>query len=173
MRRSYQKKGAEEPIHVVSAFAARQRMVLGQTRVGDKSNEIIAIPALLELLAIEGAVVTIDAMGCQRDIAQRIIDKKADYLRAKMLRRPFLELRRFARADLNLVAVFEKPRSQRLTHNARADHGNFHDVLLRPSASPLRSAAPANSRGTGQGSPQGRSPRFDPQMLELAVRLGQ
>src|SRR5208337_2367524 len=48
VRRSYQKKGAEEPIHVVSAFAARQRMVLGQTRVGDKSNEIIAIPALLE-----------------------------------------------------------------------------------------------------------------------------
>ena len=80
VRRSYQKKGAEAPIHVVSAFAARQRMVLGQTRVGDKSNEIVAIPALLELLAIEGAVVTLDAMGCQRDIAQTIIDKKADYL---------------------------------------------------------------------------------------------
>ena len=82
VRRSYQKKGAEEPIHVVSAFAARQRMVLGQTRVGDKSNEIVAIPALLELLTIEGAVVTIDAMGCQREIAQKIIDKKADYLLA-------------------------------------------------------------------------------------------
>ena len=58
VRRSYQKKGAEEPIHVVSAFAARQRMVLGQVKVGDKSNEIVAIPALLDLLAIEGAVVT-------------------------------------------------------------------------------------------------------------------
>ena len=57
-------------------------MVLGQTRVGDKSNEIVAIPALLELLAIEGAVVTIDAMGCQRGIAQNIIDKKADYVLA-------------------------------------------------------------------------------------------
>ena len=79
VRRSYQKKGAEEPIHVVSAFAARQRMVLGQTRVGDKSNETVAIPALLELLAIEGAVVTIDAAGCQRKIAQTIIAKKADY----------------------------------------------------------------------------------------------
>ena len=77
-RRSYQKKGAEEPIHGVSAFAARQRMVLGQTKVGDKSNAIVAIPALLELLAIEGAVMTIDAMGCQREIAQKIIDKKAD-----------------------------------------------------------------------------------------------
>jgi predicted transposase YbfD/YdcC len=82
VRRSYQKKGAEEPIHVVSAFAAGQRMVLGQTKVADKSNEIVAIPALLELLVIEGAVVTIDAMGCQRAIAQKIIDKKADYILA-------------------------------------------------------------------------------------------
>ncbi len=80
VRRSYRKKGADAPIHVVSAFAARQRMVLGQTKVGDKSNEIVAIPALLELLAIEGAVVTLDAMGCQRNIAQTIIDKKADYI---------------------------------------------------------------------------------------------
>ena len=80
VRRSYRKKGADEPIHVVSAFAARQRMVLGQTKVGDKSNEIVAIPALLALLAIEGGVVTLDAMGCQRNIAQTIIDKKADYI---------------------------------------------------------------------------------------------
>ena len=82
VRRSYQKKGGEEPIHVVSAFAARQRMVLGQVKVGEKSNEIVAIPALLGLLAIEGAVVTVDAMGCQREIAQTIIDKKADYILA-------------------------------------------------------------------------------------------
>ncbi len=82
VRRSYQKKGAKEPIHVVSAFATRQRMVLGQTKVGDKSNEIVAIPALLDLLAIEGPVMTIDAMGCQREIAQTIIDKKADYILA-------------------------------------------------------------------------------------------
>ena len=81
VRRSYQKKGGAAD-HVVSAFAVRQRMVLGQTRVGDKSNEIVAIPALLEMLAIEGAVVTIDAMGCQRGIAQNIIDKKADYILA-------------------------------------------------------------------------------------------
>ena len=66
VRRSYQKKGAEEPIQrPVSAFAARQLRALGQTKVGDKSNEIVAIPALLKLSAIEGAVVTIDAAGCQ------------------------------------------------------------------------------------------------------------
>jgi predicted transposase YbfD/YdcC len=81
-RRSYQKKGGKEPIHMVSALAARQRLVLGQVKVAEKSNEIVAIPKLLEMMAIEGAIITIDAMGCQRDIAQKIIDKKADYVLA-------------------------------------------------------------------------------------------
>jgi hypothetical protein len=72
-RRSYQKKGAKAPIHMVSAFAARQRLVLGQVKVAEKSNEIVAIPALLDMMAIEGAIVTIDAMGCQRDIAAKIL----------------------------------------------------------------------------------------------------
>jgi predicted transposase YbfD/YdcC len=100
VRRSGQKKGGKAPIHMVSAFAAGQRLVLGQVKVAEKSNEIIAIPKLLDMLAIEGAIVTIDAMGkagqrfrqaqpdgmarrgCQRDIAQKIIDKKADYILA-------------------------------------------------------------------------------------------
>jgi predicted transposase YbfD/YdcC len=81
-RRSYQKTGAKAPIHMVSAFAARQRLVLGQVKVADKSNEIVAIPRLLDMLAIEGAIVTIDAMGCQRAIARKIIDKRADYVLA-------------------------------------------------------------------------------------------
>ena len=79
-RRSADKRKGKAAIHMVSAFAARQRLVLGQVKVADKSNEIIAIPALLDMLAIEGAVVTIDAMGC--DISQKIIDKKADYILA-------------------------------------------------------------------------------------------
>jgi len=83
VRRSYQEKGKKAAIHMVSAFAARQRLVLGQVKVADKSNEIVAIPKLLDLLAIEGAIVTLDAMGCQRDIAQKIIDKKADYVGAQ------------------------------------------------------------------------------------------
>jgi predicted transposase YbfD/YdcC len=82
VRRSGQKKGAKAAIHMVSAFAARQRLVLGQVKVAEKSNEILAIPKLLNMLAIEGAIVTIDAMGCQRDIAQKVIDKKADYVLA-------------------------------------------------------------------------------------------
>jgi predicted transposase YbfD/YdcC len=79
-RRAYRRKGSKEPIHIVSAFAARQRLVMGQIAVGEKSSEIVAIPALLDIMAIEGAVVTIDAMGCQRKIAEKIIAKKADYL---------------------------------------------------------------------------------------------
>jgi len=82
VRRSGRKQGAKAAIHMVSAFAARQRLVLGQVKVAEKSNEIVAIPKLLNMLAIEGAIITIDAMGCQRDIAQKVIDKKADYVLA-------------------------------------------------------------------------------------------
>jgi predicted transposase YbfD/YdcC len=82
VRRSGHKRRGKAAIHMVSAFAAGQRLVLGQVKVAEKSNEIIAIPKLLDMLAIEGAIVTIDAMGCQRDIAQKIIDKKADYILA-------------------------------------------------------------------------------------------
>ena len=81
-RRSYQKKGAKDPIHMVSAFAARQRLVLGQVKVSEKSNEITAIPKLLDMLAVEGAIVTIDAMGCQRAIAQKIVARKAGHVLA-------------------------------------------------------------------------------------------
>jgi predicted transposase YbfD/YdcC len=82
MRRSGRKTGGTAPIHMVSAFAARQRLVLGQVKVAEKSNEIVAIPQLLDMLAIEGAIVTIDAMGCQREIARKVIEKKADYVLA-------------------------------------------------------------------------------------------
>jgi DDE_Tnp_1-associated/Transposase DDE domain len=81
-RRSHQKTNGKAALHTVSAFAARQRLVLGQVNIDEKSNEITAIPRLLAMMDIEGAVVTIDAMGCQRAIAQTILDKKADYVLA-------------------------------------------------------------------------------------------
>ncbi len=82
LRRSYQVGGARAPIHMISAFSNRQRMVLGQRKVADKSSEITAIPELLDLLTVKGAVVTIDAMGYQREIAAKIIEKGADYVLA-------------------------------------------------------------------------------------------
>ena len=81
-RRSGRKGATRDSIHRVSAFVAPQRLVLGQVKVAEKSNEVIAIPKLIDMLAIEGAILTIDAMGCQRDIAQMVIDKKADFVLA-------------------------------------------------------------------------------------------
>ena len=68
------------PLHVVSAWATAQHLVLGQEAVAEKSNEITAIPRLLELLDLSGALVTIDAMGCQKEIAEQIVKRQGDYL---------------------------------------------------------------------------------------------
>jgi len=81
-RRTHDRAKARGPLHLVSAWASRQRLVLGQQACEAKSNEIIAIPLLLDRLALAGALVTIDAMGCQTKIAQKILDKGADYLLA-------------------------------------------------------------------------------------------
>jgi len=80
VRGSYDKKSKKSAIHMVSAFAAHNGVVLGQVKTAEKSNEITAIPALLDLLDIKGSIVTIDAMGCQKAIAKKICDKEADYV---------------------------------------------------------------------------------------------
>ncbi len=81
-RRTHDRAKGRNPLHLVSAWASRQRLVLGQQACEAKSNEITAIPLLLDRLALTGALVTIDAMGCQTKIAQKIIDKGGDYLLA-------------------------------------------------------------------------------------------
>ncbi len=82
IRGSYDTSSNKSAIHIVSAFAAENNVCLGQLKCQEKSNEITTIPKLLELLAIKGCTVTIDAMGCQTKIAQHIIDKGADYILA-------------------------------------------------------------------------------------------
>lgn len=82
LRRSFGKGGRQGAIHMISAWCSGQRLVLGQAQVDGKSNEITAIPELLKLLTLKGAIVTIDAMGCQREIAAAIIDREADYILA-------------------------------------------------------------------------------------------
>ncbi len=74
--------GSKNIVHMVSAWATDNHIVLGQVKVDEKSNEITAIPRLLELLVLKGCIVTIDAMGCQKDVASNIIEKEADYLLA-------------------------------------------------------------------------------------------
>jgi predicted transposase YbfD/YdcC len=74
--------GEKSPFHMVSAWATNNNLVLGQVKVSEKSNEITAIPKLLELITVKGCTVTIDAMGCQQEIARKIIEQEADYILA-------------------------------------------------------------------------------------------
>src|SRR5439155_27219799 len=79
---SHDRGAGKAAIHMVSAWASAQHLVLGQMAVEEKSNEITALPALLKLLLLKGCIVTIDALGCQTAIAQTIIDREADYVLA-------------------------------------------------------------------------------------------
>ena len=89
-RGSHDEAAGRRALHLVSAFATDRHLVLGQEAVDEKSNEITAIPALLARLALEGALVTIDAMGCNPKIAQDILNAKADYLLAVKDNQPIL-----------------------------------------------------------------------------------
>jgi predicted transposase YbfD/YdcC len=82
LRRSHDRTAGRGPLHLVSAWAAANHVVLGQVAVDEKSNEITAIPALLQVLALNGCIVTIDAMGCQKEIARAIRAREADYVLA-------------------------------------------------------------------------------------------
>lgn len=82
LRRSHDRSNDQQAIWMVSAWASENGLVLGQVKVDDKSNEITAIPALLEVLELSGCIVTTDAMGCQKEIAAQIVAKRADYVLA-------------------------------------------------------------------------------------------
>lgn len=81
-RRSYDTRNRKAALHMVSALACQNGLVLGQQKTDCKSNEITAIPQLLDILELKGCIVTIDALGCQRDIAKKIREGKADYVLA-------------------------------------------------------------------------------------------
>lgn len=81
-RRSYDRAAGRSAINMVSAWASENQMVLGQVKVDQESNEITAIPELLDMLEIAGCIVTIDAIGCQTEIAEKIVEKEGDYVLA-------------------------------------------------------------------------------------------
>jgi predicted transposase YbfD/YdcC len=99
---------------LVSAYAAQNRLCLAQQCVDEKSNEITAIPVLLDMLAVQGCVVTIDAMGCQKEIAQKILDKGADYILMVKGNQEGL------REQIEKVFALEKPSS----HHRQNDTGH-------------------------------------------------
>ena len=90
VRRSHDRRQKKGPLHLVSAWATRSRLVLGQTEVAEDSNEITAIPELLEMLELSGCIVSIDAIGCQKTIAQQITEGGADYVLALKQNQPQL-----------------------------------------------------------------------------------
>lgn len=90
LRRSHAQGVGKEAIHMISAWATQNHLVLGQRKVDTKSNEITAIPELLKVLALSGCIVTIDAMGCQKAIAKQIRDQGADYVLALKDNQPHL-----------------------------------------------------------------------------------
>lgn len=119
-RRSHARSQGRAPLHLVSAWASRQRLVLGQEAVADKSNEIVAIPLLLKNLALTGALVTIDAIGTQIEIAKTITEGGGDYLLALKANRPALLA--------EVETFFADPANQAdcdLFETVDADHGRL------------------------------------------------
>jgi len=114
LRRSFDHAASQGAIHMVSAWANAHRLVLGQLKVDDKSNEITAIPALLRMLELAGAIVTIDAMGCQKEIAKTITERGADYVLALKDNHPTLH------GEVELL--FEDIKAERLDGITAARH---------------------------------------------------
>lgn len=122
LRRSYDKKSSRAAVHMVGARASASRLVLGQVKTNEKSNEITAIPELLDISEIEGCIVTIDAMGCQKKITEKIIDGGGDYTTAVKGNQPSLYQ---AVDDLFGGAGVEKPDSSEFDFycSENTDHG--------------------------------------------------
>lgn len=118
-RRSHNRKTGQKALHLVSAFATDSRLVLGQEATEEKSNEITAIPALVERLDLEGALVSIDAMGCNPKIAQSILEAKADYLLAVKDNQPTLH------ADIRSYFDTAPPGEIEQVQAIGKDHGRF------------------------------------------------
>ncbi len=122
LRRSFDTNSDKSMIYMVSSWANKNNLVLGQVKVSDKSNEITAIPKLLKLLDLEGCIITIDAMGTQKEIAKAIVDKKADYVLALKGNQGNLH-------D-EVVEAFDKfdaLKKAAIDHNLQLDHGRIEE----------------------------------------------
>lgn len=138
--------GKKHPLHIVSAWSSQNSMLLGQVRTAEKSNEITAIPELLKLLDIEGCIVTIDAMGCQKAIAKDIIETGADYVLGLKTNHRHLCLSVASWLDKSLANGFAKQaHSHYIDPTSPSNHGRIerreHWVIEVP-AHLKRAAAP-------------------------------
>jgi predicted transposase YbfD/YdcC len=118
-RRSFDRQNGRSPLHLISAWACEQRLVLGQLRVDDSANEIPALPELLALLALDGCIVTADAMHCQKDTAQAIVARGGDYVLALKANQPALH------EDVRLLLDDPQVPPDDLAVTTDGDHGRI------------------------------------------------
>ncbi|MFN7093971.1 MAG: ISAs1 family transposase [Burkholderiales bacterium] len=129
---SHNRSKAIKALHIVNAYSCANGLTLGQIKVEDKANEITAIPELLELLVLKGSIVTIDAMGCQKDIALAIVEQDADYVLAvKGNHRELYE---------SIIDVFNLSRNEKFNrnlvphmyrHEVTGEHGRIEERIVR------------------------------------------
>jgi predicted transposase YbfD/YdcC len=173
--------GKKSALHIVSAYASMQRICLGQVAVDEKSNEITAIPRILDLLTLEGCIVTTDAMGCQKDIAAKIISKQADYILMVKDNQPGLKEQ--------IVKVFDRKEGIKSTENVDFGHGRIEtrrcDVTSclkfldgkedwKGLRSVVRISSERLNKKTGKSSTEERfyitSLQDDPELLNTSIR---
>ena len=146
LRRSHDRGGGLGPLHLVSAWASEHGLALGQVATEEKSNEITAIPELIDRIDVKGTVVTIDAMGCQKDIAEIIVAQKGDYVLAVKDNQPKLHKAvREIFGDEREDELLRSPHRQHQTHDKGHGRGDErHYVLVKiPKNSPLRKEWPS------------------------------
>lgn len=144
-RRSHDAKNGLGPLHLVSAWATAHGLSLGQVATAEKSNEITAIPELIERIDVKGAIVTIDAIGCQKQIAEKIVDAGGDYVLAVKDNQPTLhQAIQEVFSDARQAALRKMPHREHST--AEQSHGRSeerHYVLAKlPKDSPLKDQWP-------------------------------
>lgn len=135
LRRSFRDAGNKASVHLVSAWAAKNRVVLGQLKTEQKSNEITAIPKLLELLKLKGATVTFDAMGCQNVIAAKIISREANYMLAVKENQPTL----LAEVEAPFAATAERDDHDSVVNCAEATETGHGRTEVRRCLTSVRS----------------------------------
>lgn len=145
-RRSHDRARGLGALHLVSAWATEHGLALGQVATADKSNEITAIPELLDQIDVSGAVVSIDAMGCQREIAQKIVDEKGDYVLAVKDNQPklFAAIHEFFTTHLedDLAQVPHRSHQTREKTHGRLDE-RYYSTAKLPEDFPLRDQWPS------------------------------
>lgn len=132
LRGSHKKNNGKKALHIVNAYSCVNGLTLGQVKVDGKSNEITAIPELLEALSIKESIITIDAMGCQREIAKQIIDKQAEYVLAvkKNQRELYDEITDIFNLSINPKYKHEMKGSI-YTHDISCEHGKIESRSVK------------------------------------------